>query len=383
MKVLLGKKKDGKSATPSTTSSANSSTHNVSTNASSSTQVGSTASLHGGSGSGSGRNKLRNPKSHDVSINSSSTVVDSSSNSARGKADSRNKSHHEKDSHHASDTSSSKAPVTNPRPEFKRAPPSLLSNISLPRTKLDAEEKEKNRRLEEEHRRLETTKLQDFEYFKVREAARLEQLRYQLAKNHLETLEENLDGLEYQLEKTKRKIQEDELKGSKYQLAETRRKDLEKAILATEEEKGKQESEVKFKRQIRNNADAELAKVHKQDDEIADEQLKILSQMSERNSYRVKVEKAMKKEDEERRQLKIKQDEKEKRANEARRQAEQKRIANDEAIEDEKARIGGELIKYKDSKFEKSQYNHSRRRIPERERERERGKGKTILPNPE
>ncbi|TGO56074.1 hypothetical protein BOTNAR_0230g00050 [Botryotinia narcissicola] len=227
MKVLLGKKKDGRSATPSTTSSANSSTHNVSTNSSSTTQVGSAASLHGGSGSGRG-----------------------------GKADSGNKTHREKDSHHWSDTSSSKAPVTKSRPELK-ASKSLLSNISLSRTKLDAEEKEKNRRLEEEHRRLETTKLGHFEYFK-------------------------------------------------YELEETRQKSLEKAILATEEEKGKQESEVTFKRKIRNNADAELAKVHKQDDEIADKQLKILSQMSESNSYRVKVEKAMKKEDEERQKLKIK-----------------------------------------------------------------------------
>ncbi|KAF7951221.1 uncharacterized protein EAE97_002772 [Botrytis byssoidea] len=382
MKVLLGKKKDGKSATPSTTSSANSSTHNnVSTNASSTTQVGSTASLHGGSGSGSERNKLRIPKSHDVSTNSSSTVVGSSSNSTGGgKADSGNKSHREKDKHHGSDTSSSKAPVTKSRPELK-ASKSLLPNISLSRTKLDAEEKEKNRRLEEEHKRLETTKLGHFEYFKVREAAKSEQSRLQRAKDYLETLEENLDVLKYQLEKIKQKIQEDGLKGSKYELEETRRKSLEKAILATEEEKGKQESEVEFKRKIRNNADAELAKVHKQDDEIADEQSKILSQMSERNSYRVKVEKAMKKEDEERQQLKIKQDEEEKRANEARRQADQKRIANDEAIEDQKVRIRGELIKCKDSKFEKSKYDHSKMRTPERERER--GKWKTILPNPE
>ncbi|KAF5869903.1 uncharacterized protein Bfra_010048 [Botrytis fragariae] len=338
MNVLLRKKKDRKSATPSTTSSVNPSTHVTSTNASSSTQVASIASLEGGSDSES--KKHRSHKGHNVSTKSSSTVVDSSSNSAReGKnTGSVNRSHQE--SNHGPGTSSSQASVRNTRPELKTASKSLLSNIPLSRTKINAEEKERDKKLEQEHRKLGMKKHGTYTYVEAYQAAELEESRYRREKEYLNILEND--------------------------------------PLATEEEIREQKKEVKSKREIRNKANETFDKVHKDDKEIADEQLKVLSKMGEDNSYRIKAEKRIKKEEEKTRKEKIKEDKEEKRAKEAAIKAEedeklakQERIASEKKKEEEDAQNRAERTKYKDNKFERSQYGNSRKK-GERERERER-----------
>ncbi|THV53719.1 hypothetical protein BGAL_0043g00040 [Botrytis galanthina] len=357
MNVLLGSRKRGKGdkifATPSTTSSANSSAHNVSTNASSSTQVESTACLSGGSGSGS--NKHRDPKSHNASTNSSRTVVSgSSSKSVReGKPDSGtgNKSHREKDSNHGPGTSSSQASVKPSRPELKHASKSLLS---LSRTKLDAEEREKDERLKKEHRELEKEKHESYDYVKANEAFKLEELRYQLAKTHSKTLEDD--------------------------------------ILAIEEEKTEQIKEVESKREDRNKAGEEYDKIFDDDEEIAKKQLNILREMSKENPYRKKAENYMKNKKSESEKQRIKQDKKERKDKEAatkaeedKRQAEQKRLASEKKKTDKAESIIAERIKYKrvratretkpiEEEFERSKYNNSRNK-GERVRERE-GNGK-------
>ncbi|KAK8901013.1 hypothetical protein QC760_010469 [Botrytis cinerea] len=284
--------------TPSTNSSVNSSTHNVtSTNVSSSTQVASTASLKSGTGEGSKHRNHKSHRSHDVSTSSLSTMVNSSSSSAKGakNTDSGNGGHQEKKSSHEPGTTPSQAPVSKPRPELKQASKSFLL-----RKDIDPEEKKKEEILEQEHRDLQAQKHSDFTYVKAHDEVKLEQLRYQLAKEHLEFL---------------------------------KKKDPSAAGKEIEE----QEREVESTRKTRNEADAKFKKIHEIDEGLAEAQRVLLSKMREeweieQAEEKERVKQAAKKADE----------------------AEQKKIANEMKTKEKTRMKETEVKMYNRDEFEKS-----------------------------
>ncbi|TGO87834.1 hypothetical protein BPOR_0200g00030 [Botrytis porri] len=235
------KKKDKKPATssapPSTTSSVNLSTQNVTTNASSSTQVASTASL---------KNSV-------------------------------NKSHPERDSNHGPNTSSSQTSVVDTKPELKRSSGSILSIISS-RTKIDREEKRKDKKLEEEHEDLKRHYHSDMTYAKAGIAVNNAETSYESAKKELQDL--------YDIGATKEKIRA-------------------------------QEKKVRSEWENRRKADEELDAIRDDDKRTAEKQREKVSRMSEDNPYRIKAEKKARKKEQESQKWVDKQEKKEKKAKEA------------------------------------------------------------------
>ncbi|KAM0178566.1 hypothetical protein ACHAPF_003591 [Botrytis cinerea] len=257
-------------------------------------------------------------------------MVNSSSSSAKGakNTDSGNGGHQEKKSSHEPGTTPSQAPVSKPRPELKQASKSFLL-----RKDIDPEEKKKEEILEQEHRDLQAQKHSDFTYVKAHDEVKLEQLRYQLAKEHLEFL---------------------------------KKKDPSAAGKEIEE----QEREVESTRKTRNEADAKFKKIHEIDEGLAEAQRVLLSKMREGSSYRNKVEKMNRKKEKETREWEIEQAEEKERVKQAAKkadEAEQKKIANEMKTKEKTRMKETEVKMYNRDEFEKSRYK-------EKKRERERGR---------